>query len=492
MQKCATLQPMDTAGVTFTKLTDRKNFILLGKMVCFALVGWLLIQISVMWMITPMLSWILPFNGVVVGTALVSRRRLNVPPWAVFVPAMAAMFLFRMQYGLSVSMSFLWTALNALEYIGIWYFLHKEFSNQLPISLPALSKMVVVGLFAIPACSALGYCWMQVLMDAPRWDMFWPYWLRNASSIAIFTTSILLLSNEAIVRLKNTRWRTSFLFATLLNCMMLGVIFSQESLPYLFLFAPTLMFLVVKGRGLGAATAMISAMLFAYGFTYMESGPLQLIHGHGSEQEYHKMIVLHLFLIAVSSVAVAGAVIFEDNIRLMRQLKEKEARMSELASRDPLTGLLNRRGLYGALQPYFDSHTIMGAILLDIDHFKRFNDLYGHVRGDECLTQIAGCLHELHNFHPNVVTARLGGEEFLVVFPERNKWETKKLAEQLLKCVADQKIEHKGSDKGFVTLSLGVSETTPEETTITSLVQRADHALYDAKGNGRNQVKVSQ
>lgn len=483
---------MNTAGMHFSHLINQKTALLAGKMLCFGVVGWLLIQLSVLWMITPMLSWILPFNGVVVGTALVSRRRLNVSPWAVFVPAMAAMLVFRLQYGLSSPVSLLWTALNALEYIGIWYFLHKEFNNELPISLPALSKMVVVGLFAIPACSALGYCWMQVLMDAPRWDMFWPYWLRNASSIAIFTTSILLLSREAISRLKSTRWRTQFLFATLLNCMMLGVIFSQESLPYLFLFAPTLMFLVVKGRGLGAATSMISAVLFAYGFTYLESGPLQLIHAPGAQQEYHKMIVLHLFLIAVSSVAVAGAVILEDNIRLMRQLKEKEARMSELASRDPLTGLLNRRGLYTALQPYFDSKTVMGAILLDIDHFKRFNDLYGHVQGDECLTHIAGCLHDLHTHYPNVITARLGGEEFLVVFPNRTKWEAKTLADQLLKCVVDQNIEHKGSDKGIVTLSLGVSETTQEETSITSLVQRADQALYDAKNGGRNQVKVSE
>lgn len=482
---------MNTAGFHPSNLFTLKNVVLLSKMMVFGVIGWLLIQLSMQWMITPRLSWILPFNGIVVGAALVSRRRLNVPPWAVFVPAALAMLAVRLQIGIPSPVSLLWTALNVLEYTGIWYFLHKEFNHQLPISLPALSKMVVVGLFAIPACSALGYCWVQVLMGQARWDMFWPYWLRNASSIAIFTTSILLLSHEAISRLKSTKWRTNFLFATLINCAMLAVIFSQERLPYLFLFAPSLMFLVVKGRGLGAATGMLSAMVFAYGFTYVGGGPLQLVQATDAEQAYQRMIVLHLFLIAVSSVAVAGAVIFEDNIRLMRQLREKEAHMRDLANRDPLTGLLNRRGLYAALQPYFDDQVVMGAVLLDIDHFKRYNDLYGHVQGDECLTQIAQCLQDLHQNHPNVITARLGGEEFLVVFPSQDKIYAHEQAQHLLRCVVEKNIEHKGSERGIVTISLGVSQTDPLENSITPLIQRADQALYNAKNTGRAQVKVN-
>jgi diguanylate cyclase (GGDEF)-like protein len=127
-------------------------------------------------------------------------------------------------------------------------------------------------------------------------------------------------------------------------------------------------------------------------------------------------------------------------------------------------------------------------VLLDVDHFKAFNDLYGHPAGDACLKRIAACVTaELRNVDDLAV--RYGGEEFLLLLPATDVADAVRIAERVRRAIAALGIPHDGAEKtGLVTASLGVAAAPVSALSSTELIAAADIALYTAKRNGRNQV----
>ena len=184
------------------------------------------------------------------------------------------------------------------------------------------------------------------------------------------------------------------------------------------------------------------------------------------------------------------------------QIKTKEAELVALnaqltaaANTDGLTGLANRRA--------FDQHLTLqlklagrGAgplslMLIDVDRFKAYNDAYGHPAGDECLKTIAECLKSVAR-RPGDLAARYGGEEMAVLLPLTTHDNALDLAQTLRKLVREQTITHIGSQKGIVTVSIGVASLEDgEEVSLQSLafLRRADEALYNAKAAGRDLVR---
>lgn len=131
----------------------------------------------------------------------------------------------------------------------------------------------------------------------------------------------------------------------------------------------------------------------------------------------------------------------------------------------------------------------LSVIFCDIDYFKQFNDIYGHLEGDDCLKKVAGVLAaEVHR--PADLVARYGGEEFVILLPDTDISGSSRIAEKMRLHVAGLKIPHKGSDvDDFVTMSFGVAAIVPgADRTVEDLVNMVDKALYLAKENGRNQV----
>ena len=131
--------------------------------------------------------------------------------------------------------------------------------------------------------------------------------------------------------------------------------------------------------------------------------------------------------------------------------------------------------------------------MIDIDFFKKYNDRYGHLTGDECLRKVANAMKDaLHR--PSDLLARYGGEEFVVTLPSSNKEGAYILAEKLRKSVENLKIEHRDSEPGkIVTISLGVfTASANEKNTAKSMIAKADKALYQAKHNGRNCVVIEE
>jgi diguanylate cyclase (GGDEF)-like protein len=131
----------------------------------------------------------------------------------------------------------------------------------------------------------------------------------------------------------------------------------------------------------------------------------------------------------------------------------------------------------------------LSLLLCDVDHFKLYNDLHGHQKGDECLRAVAGAISR-NAFRPADLSARYGGEEFAVIMPETDSAGARKLAERLRDVLARQRLPHGAPGvPPFVTLSIGIATLVPAEDTRSDwLLGQADQALYAAKYSGRNQV----
>lgn len=167
------------------------------------------------------------------------------------------------------------------------------------------------------------------------------------------------------------------------------------------------------------------------------------------------------------------------------QLARQNARLAELASTDELTGVKNRRRFREDLDLLFSQADRQGSplslILLDIDHFKQYNDAFGHPAGDRVLQQVGATLRSALRGHD--VVARYGGEEFVVLLPGTDADAANDVAERLRTAIADQEWPHRP-----VTASFGVATSGPGTSDAAALVEHADRALYLSKEAGRNRA----
>lgn len=172
-------------------------------------------------------------------------------------------------------------------------------------------------------------------------------------------------------------------------------------------------------------------------------------------------------------------------------LDEANHRLETLSVTDPLTGLANRRRLEDVLDHEWRRALRPGNSLafamVDIDHFKLYNDHYGHPAGDQCLRRVASVLNE--HVRTADIVARYGGEEFAIVMPEADTCAAQQAARRVREAVAALGQPHARSPFGIVTVSIGVAATVPlESNSPAQLIEVADGNLYHAKRNGRNQV----
>jgi len=171
------------------------------------------------------------------------------------------------------------------------------------------------------------------------------------------------------------------------------------------------------------------------------------------------------------------------NLRLREKLRSQSVR-------DPLTGLYNRRYLDESLElelaRALRSETPIAAIMLDIDHFKKFNDTFGHDAGDVVLKEIADVL--ARSMRRGDIAGRFGGEEFLLLMPGADAERAIARAESMRRAIALLDVGYAGQKLGRITASFGVATFPRDAETAQSLVQAADKALYAAKDAGRDRV----
>jgi diguanylate cyclase (GGDEF)-like protein/PAS domain S-box-containing protein len=171
------------------------------------------------------------------------------------------------------------------------------------------------------------------------------------------------------------------------------------------------------------------------------------------------------------------------NVRLRETLREQ-------ATRDPLTGLFNRRYMEETLERELhraarNQHSV-GVIMLDIDHFKRVNDTYGHNGGDAVLRAVGMVLAA--SVRTEDVVCRYGGEEFVLVMPGVPRSVVIARAEQIRAAIRELRVPHECHEIGPLTVSAGVTVVTSPQISVAVAIQRADSALYQAKKTGRDQV----
>ena len=175
------------------------------------------------------------------------------------------------------------------------------------------------------------------------------------------------------------------------------------------------------------------------------------------------------------------------------RVAEVNAQLEHLLRTDVLTGVANRRAFDVAMAAEWRrarrEQTALSLLMVDVDLFKGFNDLYGHPAGDTCLRQVAQALNAVAQ-RPADVAARLGGEEFVLLLPNTEEAGAAQVGERIRASVAALNLVHDGSVLGCVTISVGVATAWPLDATASpaALIDAADRALYRAKAAGRNTV----
>jgi diguanylate cyclase (GGDEF)-like protein len=178
-------------------------------------------------------------------------------------------------------------------------------------------------------------------------------------------------------------------------------------------------------------------------------------------------------------------------LELTQALTLEKAKAETLARTDALTALLNRRALMEVGLASFANAVRhdrpFSVVMLDVDHFKRTNDRWGHSAGDVVLVGVADTVRSV--IRTADLAGRIGGEEFAIFLPDTDAPGAVALAERLRLAVSDHQAEYEGQAIA-ITISLGVAERTPQDDSLEPIMRRADTALYEAKKNGRNRTRV--
>lgn len=178
------------------------------------------------------------------------------------------------------------------------------------------------------------------------------------------------------------------------------------------------------------------------------------------------------------------------------ELVKANKKLEHLSQEDGLTGLFNRRYFDETLAKEWSrmqrkEHSIC-LILIDIDFFKQFNDIYGHQSGDQCLRLASEVIKKAIG-RSSDIAARYGGEEFVIILPESNAEEGWQVAYKIKQALKSKHINHKHNPEGLVTMSFGVAAMVPNEKVFAeSLIEQADLALYRSKNNGRDRITTFQ
>ena len=196
--------------------------------------------------------------------------------------------------------------------------------------------------------------------------------------------------------------------------------------------------------------------------------------------QFHSISYLLLMLIATGFTHIFYVILIVKRLILQLEIQSK---------RDPLTDLLNRRGMQEVLNQQmeirFRYNEPFSVLMLDIDHFKRINDEHGHDKGDDVLRKVARIIESSVRTTDQV--ARIGGEEFLVILPRTPIAVAAEMAERLRSTIEVNSPEKMGKS---VTVSIGVTHVIPKDSEQNRLLIRADYALYQSKENGRNRVSI--
>jgi len=468
---------------------------LLGVVALTALLAWLGLSTGRSVGGAPAMWWA---NAALVSVILLSGRRNWLPLLAAgFAGNVAGHLVFGDPIGETLALSACETVETAIAVFGVGVVIDR------PVDLGVHWQLIRFVSFAVllgPLVAS--YAAGQVLHLALGTPLTLPLRWFPASTLGMSIVVPLVLG----LARRETRelFHLNRLMGTLLYLLMIAVVatamFSTAELPWLFLIFPPLLFLVVR-LGLGGGLlgcGVVAAIGVRYTFS-MHDGLLAQLADPTLE---HRLLILQIFLAAaVLSVSVVG-IVYGDLQRVNVSALKSEERyrdlarsMEALAAEDPLTGVANRRLFDRTMLREWHrakrSGSHVSLLLVDVDRFKAFNELYGQLPGDNCLRSVAGIAAE-NSRRASDLVARFGGDEFAVILPETPAAGALEIAERLRSNVARSAMGHAGNLAGVVTVSVGCATMMPSKGAGASdLITAAEAALYGAKQGGRNRVEAA-
>ena len=433
-----------------------------------------------------------PANGLLLAFLLPIPRRY----WTSYLATSIVVNIgVHLAFGFSPSRAVLYTVANTIEVIVAASLLATENGIKPDLTNPRqLGRFLLFGVFVAPLAST-GFMEMVLAVWVyPRHPALLANWFTgDVMGMALMTPLFLAIGKDDLRRLFAPGKRLETIAILVSITVVSIIVFTQTELPIDFLIIPMLLVAVFRLRVAGAAMGILLMCVPAVYMTERAHGAFML---SGVAQNRHGFLILQLFLCVnvVIVYAVNAALGIRDKIHQEITLAFQEADL--LATQDYSTGLANRfsfdRQLAEEWKNAARQHNSLALLMVDIDHFKLYNDHYGHLEGDECLRRIATTLAN-SLLRTSDLVARYGGEEFAVILPRASSQGAVALAERMRQLVADEQIPHMPYTPGIVTVSIGVAAMQPEAAmSETMLIQCADRALYAAKRAGRNRVEAYQ
>ncbi len=429
-------------------------------------------------------------NGLLFALVVVRPRNQWIP---YFLAGLSADTLADIIYGDPFKVAAGVSVANSVEVIISCVLLTRLFGSPLPLTKrrPLLAFLGISVLGATAVASALGASWTLLFVDAgPWWMLFRTWYLGDVLGMAIIAPLAFILQRPGFFVVLERRQLMNTLLVLLAPAIATTLVFSHSKDPLIFLIFPALLLVVFRLGFPGTVLSIFVIALISISFTIKGHGPLMLITGSNL---LHKIVIVQIFLAVALLTCFPVAALLEERKELQDSLLKSERRYRELANADALTGLANRRGFDVRLEEEWNRAEMRGEslamLLIDVDLFKSYNDIYGHIGGDACLRCIAQVIADSLQRHSDVA-ARFGGEEFAVILPDAELDAALRVADSIRLAVVAMNLPHSGNPNGVQTISIGVAAAVPEKnTSVTSLLTASDHALYRAKYLGRNRVE---
>jgi diguanylate cyclase (GGDEF)-like protein len=429
-------------------------------------------------------------NGMLFALVILRHRTLWLQYFAV---GLFADTLADVLYGDRFALAFGVSLANSTEVILSALVLTYIFGSPFNLSRrrPLVGFLVFAVIGATAVTSALGASWTLVFVNAGPWlTLFRTWYLGDILGMSIMAPLTFILLRPGFFHILHRRRLLNTLGLLLIPAVATLFVFTHSQDPLIFLIFPALLLVVFR---LGFPGTVLSVGVIAFisiSLTVRGHGPLMLVQDH---RMLHRIVIVQIFLAVALFTSFLVAALLEERKELETSLQQSEARYRLLASLDGLTGLANRRAFDERLQEEWDrallAHQPLSLLMIDVDLFKKYNDLFGHINGDNCLRQIANVIADGVPASMGEAS-RFGGEEFAVILPNTDSTRAMAGAETLRAAVEAIHLPHPGSPWHLQTISIGVAVATPEPgQSPLSLLNASDSALYLAKLLGRNRVE---
>jgi diguanylate cyclase (GGDEF)-like protein len=431
-----------------------------------------------------------PLNGVTVSLLIVRPRRLW-PLVLIFVAIGTGVGEFI--DGNSLGATLAQRTLSLLEVI-LTASLLPAFTNLDDWLIESsLYRRFISAVLAGPAASGiLASLYFHFTAGQDYLDAFRGWALADAMGIAATLPLCLALrSPESRALVGRQQWLGT-LTTLAVALLTITAIFTVSSYPLLFLLYPLLMLVDWLLGFSGSSIVLCCACLLAVFLTEHGYGPFASAGKLSLSRDFAVQLYLGFHLLGFLPISI----LFLERRRIHRELHQALAKMATLASVDSLTGVANRRTLDKHLAEKWGqaqrNQSTLALLLIDVDHFKQYNDEFGHQAGDVCLRAIATALN-VQVRRPGDVIARFGGEEFLVLLPDTELEGAGTLGEVICAAIYNLAIPQTANATGRVTVSIGCAAAIPAvEQRFEQLIELADQMLYRAKRGGRNRVRTQE